>query len=179
MSLGARKRCGYKDRFAMASTKNIMTGVLLAPGPISTRLTVKNMSPAFKLAISKAKFLSAAKHLQDACLGSLVVLEKVSSQAHVFVKKPPDEMCVLLQAETHRHLCTDEEYKERFEMPTPVSVTDKMQQCLIEMGLVESSWFRNRKSLYKLACEASQSFTSEVTESEEIDFFSHETSDLV
>ena len=126
----------------MASIRNIMAGVLLAPGPVSTRLTVKNMSPAFKLAVSKAKFMSAANQLQSTNFGSLILLEQISSQAHVFVKCPPSEASYLLQLDEHRDLCTLEEYSQRYAMPTPMSVTLKMQQCMIERGLVPAESFK-------------------------------------
>ena len=119
----------------MASNKNIMSGILLAPGPIATRLNVKNMSPAFQLGVSKAKFMLAANQLQDAGLGSLVVLDKISSKAYVFVKKPPGEMRALLESE--EHLCNIEEYEDRYNMPTPASVTQRMKACLIEKGLLQ------------------------------------------
>ncbi len=125
----------------MASIRNIMAGVLLAPGPVSTRLTVKNMSPAFKLSVSKAKFMSAANQLQSDNLGVLVVLDRISSQAHVFVKKTPNEIHDLLLLKQHSDLCTPEEYFTRYIMPTPVSVTERMKTCMIDRGLVSAESF--------------------------------------
>ena len=123
----------------MASHKNIMTAVLLAPGPIATHLNVKNMSSAFQIGVTKAKFMSAANQLQASGLGYLIVLEKISSQAHVFVKKTPHEMSVLLQSDAIRTVSAFDiqEYEDRFNMPSPASVTAKMKQCLVELGLAQ------------------------------------------
>lgn len=126
----------------MASNKNIMTAVLLTPGPISTRLTVKNMSPAFRLGVSKSKFMNAANQLQSAGLGSLVLLDKISAQAHMFVKKPPHEMRVLLESDEHTQLnCTEEEYAHRYHSSLPASVTYRMKESLVEMGILSQQAF--------------------------------------
>ena len=131
---------GFRERFEMASHKNIMTAILLVPGPIATHLNVKNMSPAFRLGVSKSKFMSAATQLQSSGLGSIVVL-RISAQAHVFVKRPPHEMSSLLELDEYRGLCSEPEYMERFSLPMPASVTPKMKQCLVELGIIPQELF--------------------------------------
>ncbi len=128
-----------KLRFGLATVKNMMSGVLLAPGPVSTHLSVKGLSPTFNLAISKAKFMAAANQLQAANLGSLVVLDNISRSAHVFVKKPPEEVRGQLQ-----DFATDEEYSDRFSLPPASTVNMKMQEELVRLGYVPEAHFINK-----------------------------------
>ena len=110
--------------------------VLLAAGPVSTHLTVKNMSATFNMGVSKAKFLSAAKQLQEANLGSVVILDKISRASHVFVKRPPVEARQILELPQNAGYCSYEEYEKRYDVPMPTTITAKMRECLNEQGLL-------------------------------------------
>lgn len=121
-----------------------MAGILLVHGPIAVHKAVKNMSQAFNLAVNKAKFLSAAKQLQDADLGLLVVLEKITSNTHAFIKKEPREIRPKLQMQENLDLCTLEEYEQRFWTQAPTTVTAVVKEKVIEMGLVPASNFLPR-----------------------------------
>ena len=118
-----------------------MTAVLLTPGPISTRLTTRNMSKTFKIAVTKQKFHVAANQLQAANLGALVQLHS-GSKLHVFIKKTPQEVVDLLAMDKNSDLCTVEEYKQRFVMPTPASFKPPMQDYLVNQGLVPAEYFK-------------------------------------
>lgn len=125
-----------KDRFSMTSTRKVMAAVLLAPGPVSTHKSVKNLSPAFKVGLSKAKFMVAATQVAAANFGSLLVMDQLSSSSHVFIKKPSFEVREILELKENSDLCTIEEYEQRYEYPLPTTVTMKMRMCLVEQGLL-------------------------------------------
>ena len=133
---GRRPVVGKDRRFSVVSIKNIKIAVLLAAGPVSTHLTVKNMSTAFNMGVSKAKFLSAAQQLEKANLGRVVILDKISRSAHVFVKKPPAEAQAILVLPDNDDLCTSEEYAKRYNASMPSTITTKMRECLQELRLL-------------------------------------------
>ena len=117
-----------------------MSGVLLTPGPVSTHLAVKGLSPAFNLGVSKSKFMAAAQQLEAVGLGQLVILEAISRSAHVFVKRPPDSIMGQLQ-----DYALDEEYSQRYCLPPASTVTLKMQADLVRLGYVPESHFRVKR----------------------------------
>ena len=124
--------------------RNIMAGILLLPGPIATITSVKQSSTVFLFALNKSKFETAANKLQALDLGSLVYLHGRSSP--VFVKKLPGEMGPLLARDDCKDLCTIEEYKMRFELPPPKSITHNARcvnlvETVIDMGLVAPELF--------------------------------------
>ena len=130
--------------FSSPTTKNVMTGILLSPGPVSTVRVVQSLSGVFMSSVNKSKFLLAANRLEAASLGSVVILKSVSSKCHVFVKKTPAEMSQLLQLKENEHLCTAEEFQYRFELPTPAVVSQKIQRELVQMGLVAAEYFKEK-----------------------------------
>ena len=121
-----------------------MTAVLLSAGPVSSHLTTRNMSSSFKVAVNKARFLSAANQLQSAGLGMLVVLENISRNAHVFVKKPPVEMAPILQMPENADMLSVDEYQQRYCLPVPSYITEKMIESVVCQGLVPPDHFRQR-----------------------------------
>ena len=148
-------------RFAVPAVKNVMAGVLLTPGPVSTHTAFKSLSRVFNMAINKAKYLSAARKLQDAGLGMLVVLENISSQSHVFVKKMPSEAQAILERDRSAYLCTPAEYEQRFYLPPMKSVTPRIQQSLIQMGYVAEGLFVPQKeSKPKIPAESAETAPS-------------------
>ena len=137
---------GFERRLTIATSKNVMTAVLLAAGPVSSHLTTRNMSSSFKVAVNKARFLSAANQLEAAGFGKLLILDSISRSAHVFVKRTASEIAGLLQMPEYSGMCSVEEYDQRFNMPTPSYITDKMQEALIQQGLVPQQYFKQRQS---------------------------------
>ena len=135
----------FEKRLVQATAKNIKTAILLSPGPVSSRLTTRSMSSAFQVAIKKANFMSAASQLQANGLGTLVVLSSISSGAHVFVKKTPAEMALALQAPENVDLCSIEEFEERFNMPPPAYINERIQEGLVREGLVPQEHFKERR----------------------------------
>ena len=127
-------------RFGLATVKNMLSGVLLSPGPVSTHLSVKGLSPTFNLGVNKAKFMAAANQLVAANLGSLVILENISRSAHVFVKKTPEEVVGRLQ-----DFATEQEYAQRFELAPASTITLKMQEELIKLGYVPAEHFKQQQ----------------------------------
>ena len=122
-----------------------MSGILLAAGPVSTRLTVKNLSSAFNLAVTKTKFMSAAKQLEAANLGRLVLLEDISRTAHIFVKRPPAEAHEIFLQRANQDLCTPTEYEQRYHANAPTTITDRMRESLVSRGIVPAGVFTMHK----------------------------------
>ena len=131
-------------RFALATARGIMSGVLLTPGPVATHKALKNLSMAFNVAVTKAKFVSACNRLQAANLGVLVTIENVSRQAQVFVKRPPEEVREIFADPEHGDLSSFEEYAGRFELPPSAAVTPPMKQNLVMMGMVRPEHFKEK-----------------------------------
>ncbi len=138
-------RIGCCKRFLVANMRNVMSGILLASGPVSTRVTVKNLSSAFNLAVTKTKFLSAAKQLEEANIGHLILLKELSLKAHFFVKRQPDEVRDILLQPCNQDLCTFQEYEQRFFSPSPSTITPKMQQTLVAQGFVPPGLFSQQR----------------------------------
>lgn len=122
--------------------RNVMTGILYAAGPVSTRLTVKNLSSAFNLAVTKIKFMSAAKQLEAANMGTLVLLESISRTAYIFVKRSPGSAQEILEMNQNRDLSSASEYEHRYHLPSPSTITERMQEHLVKQGYVPDGIFK-------------------------------------
>ncbi len=156
------QRMGFERRLTIATSKNVMTAVLLSAGPVSSHLTTRNMSSSFKVAVNKARFLSAANQLEAAGFGSLVILDSISHSAHVFVKKTAAEVAAVLQTPEHSGMCSVEEYEQRFNLPTPSYITEKMQDTLVQMGLVPQQYFKEKKVKSSMAGFSELSYPSQI-----------------
>ena len=133
MPVGCNK---WKNRFSNPSTRCIMAGVLLSPGPVSTFYTVQGLSRVFNNAVNKAKFQSAAKKLEESQLGQLV-----NVGTGVFIKKPPHKAQTLLLKEDVMDLCTPQEYEDRFRRAPPSTLRLKLQESLVALQLVPAEYF--------------------------------------
>lgn len=133
------------SRFSNPTTRNVMSGILLTPGPVCTHTGVQSLSRIFRNSINKAKFLLAANRLQSANLGSVVILEKISKSCHVFVKRSPVDIRQYLDTDENGDLCSVEEYAQKFELPPPAPITLKIQHELVEIGLVAAEDFKQQE----------------------------------
>ena len=88
--------------------------------------------------------MSAANQLETSGLGSLVVLNSISSSAHIFVKKTPIEIAPALQSPENASLCSLDEYEARFTMPPPSYINEKIQMALVLQGLVPREHFKEK-----------------------------------
>ena len=122
-----------------------MAGILLTPGPVCTHTGVQSLSRMFRYSINKAKFLFAANKLQSADLGTLMVVERISKSCHVFVKKTPDDIRADLLSPKNNDLCTPDEYEQRFNLPPPAPITLKIQNSLVELGIVPAGSFKQQE----------------------------------
>ena len=120
-----------------------MAGLLLTTGPIATRVSVNGLSRAFRFIVTSSKFEAAANKLHNSNLGTFVTIKGVGlCQWGVFIKKPPSEAAALLQLEANAGLCIPpEEYELRYKMPAAASITRKMKDTLVDMGLVQRNSF--------------------------------------
>ena len=131
-------------RFLNPNVKNIKSGILLSPGPVSNYKSVQNLSRVFHSAVTKQKFVDGAKKLQEEGYGELVFLDELRNTTCAFVKKPVLEMQNFLQ-QIGTDLCTFEEYKMRYNMPPPSSVGTKELETLWERGHLPSSYSANQQ----------------------------------
>ncbi len=115
-----------------------MAGVLLAPGPISTLVSVKRLSRVFNDGLSQHKFLSAANKLVDSGFGILV-----NTGQQVFVKRSPAEVGPLLASSDIGDLCSSENYQNNYIRPTSTVVSRKLKQALVAMGAVKAELFHD------------------------------------
>ena len=119
-----------------------MAGILMTAGPVSTHNAFKGLSRVFNMAITKAKYVAACDKLVAANLGTLVVLENISQQSHVFVKKLPSEARGILEKDGYSlYMCTAEDYEQRFSMPSSLKITPRIKKTLVELGMVSEHLF--------------------------------------
>ena len=133
------------NRLANPTTRNVMTGILLSPGPVCNLQVVQTLSRVFMSSVNASKFQLAANRLEAASLGSLVPLKSVSKSCVVFVKKTPAEIGELLRLKENQDLCTIDEFQYRFSLPTPARVSKKVQWALVQMGLVPKEFFKQKE----------------------------------
>ena len=129
-------------RFDSPSLECIMSGVLLSPGPVATLNSVHRLSRVFNKVVNKEKFMAAATKLNEMEVGDLVTVncgDKWTKTVDVFIKKLPEEMGdVIVDDEV---LCTQQEYQQRFFLSPPLSIDDRLQNSLVEQGLVKAEYF--------------------------------------
>ena len=111
-----------------------MTGMLLTAGPLATLRLVRDTSRKLLLTVTKAKFETAAKRLESANLGRLVVLGGQGPKGAAFIKMSPAEITPYLQIPENADLCTLEEYEARFHLPSPPSITEKIKRQVAILG---------------------------------------------
>ncbi len=119
------------------SRQNIMKAILQTAGPVSTHQTVKQ-NWRFLRMLSVKQFLSACYELETINMGNVVSFEH--SRIKIFVKRPPDEVQAMLEANTF--LSTPEIYAQRFNRPSPKCITLDLQAALVNMGCVAEEHFR-------------------------------------
>ena len=128
--------------FSNPTTRNVMTGILLAPGPVCNLIIIQRSSQVFMSAVNKAKFVTAGNRLQGLGLGLMITVRA----QHVFVKKSLVEMESLLLMEGCGDLCTMEEYRYRFCLPSPSIITPSVKKLLVEQNLVAVETFNGTSS---------------------------------
>ena len=121
-----------------------MAGVLLTPGPVTTHMSVKRLSRIFNTAVTKNKFMTAARQLQTAGLGSLM---EIKTNLHCFIKRPPSsEVIDILLSPEYCDLNTGVDYARRYDLPVSAVVTDRIKSILVLQGLVPQEAFKERNS---------------------------------
>ena len=131
-------------RFLNPNVKNIKSGILLSPGPVSNYKSVQNLSRVFHSAVTKQKFVDGATKLQEEGYGELVFLDELRNTTCAFVKKPVPEMQNFLQ-QIGTDLCTFKEYEMRYNMPPPSSVGAKELDLLRERGYLHDGYLANQQ----------------------------------
>ena len=128
-----RRLVGVKGKWSMnPNLKNIKSGILLSPGPISNYQSVQNLSRVFHSAVTKQKFLDGAAKLHQEGFGTLVYLDEIQKTC-AFVKRPLHEMQIILE-NTGSDLCTYEEYERWFRLNLPASIGVRTVDILRRKG---------------------------------------------
>ena len=105
-------------------------------GPVCTHRCIHNNGPGFIRHIRKADFLEACSDLESQHFGELKTVNVFARTFQVFVKKRPTEMSQLL--ETNPDLGPLEAFKELYESPSPLCITDGLLARLVELGFLRS-----------------------------------------
>ena len=101
-------------------------------GPVCTHRCIHNNGPKFIRSIHQADFLAACSDLESEHLGELKTVNIFARTFKVFVKKNPSEISWFFEA--NPDFGTLEEFKEVYESPSPLCVTDKLLARLFELG---------------------------------------------
>ena len=115
-----------------------MAGILLTLGPVTTLSSVQRLSTIFNTAVRKSRYVVAAKQLESAQLGKFI--EGYGSG--VFIKKPPAEAAPFLLQPGTQDLCTPDEYADRYNKPPSSGIKSKLQETLVQQGLVPAELFQ-------------------------------------
>ena len=116
--------------------RNIMKTILFMQGPVCTQRCIHNNGPGFIRHICKADFLAACTDLECEHLGELKTVNVFARTFQVFVKKSPAEISWFLEA--NPDFGTLEEFKDLYESPSPLCITDKLIARLVELGFLPS-----------------------------------------
>ena len=118
-----------------------MSAILLMSGPVCSRTTMNSNGPKILRHITSEQFMSAARKLERANLGAVVEVKinMARSSQMVFVKKSPTEVGPGLR--DNADLCCVEEYAVRFNMRPPASLSLKLREKLVTMGLLHAEHF--------------------------------------
>ena len=133
-----------KKRFSDPSTKNVMSGILLASGPVTTLSALRCVSRVFHNSVTKSKFTLAAKRLEAANMGNLVSLTTGRRPLQVFIKRPPVDIQDILQCDEYNMFCTPKEYTEKYTATPSRAITPKMKSNMVSLGLVSPSCFKEQ-----------------------------------
>ena len=116
------------------SQKNIMAAILQAKGPIVNRQVVRG-GWRFLRHLKSQPYLSACSQLQILDFGSEITL----NTSQFFLKRPPDQVASILAE--YPELCSLDDYTERYSMPTPAVIAEKVRLKLINSGKVPPDLF--------------------------------------
>ncbi|XP_072020291.1 uncharacterized protein [Amphiura filiformis] len=114
----------------------VMSGILLAMGPITTHSSFVRQGPTSLRWINKEQFVTAAKQLEAVHLGSY----DSTIAGGVFFKKSPSDALTMLQA--HPDLASIDEYLVRYALRVPASVGPKVKEMLISQGRLLETQFK-------------------------------------
>ncbi|XP_072015240.1 uncharacterized protein [Amphiura filiformis] len=105
---------------------NLMSAILLTSGPINTHQAFTECGPEWLRHVTKTPYLTAARRLE-----ALDLVQLVRRGIDVVVKKNPEEVEGFLE---RNQMCSVEEYREMFEKPLPVAITDSLQRQMVVDG---------------------------------------------
>ncbi|XP_072015438.1 uncharacterized protein [Amphiura filiformis] len=138
--VGSRRKAGFNrlvGKHLTADQNSIMTGILLTAGPVASPVTVKRYGPRSLRNVTVPQIDSAEQTLERMNFGKAHEI-KAHKTMKIFVKRPPDEVEELLQ---NSDLCTFEQYRKRYFMPSPGRITQNMKDVLVQLDLVPQDHF--------------------------------------
>ncbi|XP_072015280.1 uncharacterized protein [Amphiura filiformis] len=112
---GTRYSC-YNTKRTSDHISNVMSAILLSPSSVTSFAQMRKSGPRYLRSISKHDFAVAARKLEEANIGEVLVSAKTGGST--FIKKAPDLVKDIL-ADNFSLLCTYEEYNERYHLHIP------------------------------------------------------------
>ncbi len=123
---------GKLTPYSEPTPRNIQAALLQTAGPITIHLVVRS-NFTFLKNIGVIQFLDAAYSLQALGLGTVVT---VKNRFKVFIKKPPDEARLILEA--NPDLCCPEYYAYRYSQALSKTVPLDVRSQVAAMKLVSA-----------------------------------------
>ena len=130
------------DTIKYATARNIMSGILLTPGPVVNFSSMRSTRRVFLHSVNKSKFDNAGNKLKAANLGNFISVQYQNKmKLSVFLKKHPDEIREDLKSEENKDLCSIEEYSAKYFSPSPAGINDRLKRILVSLGLLSQDAF--------------------------------------
>ena len=118
------------------SRRNIMTAILNIVGPVVIHRTVARNFKFLSMLTAK-QFSAAAEDLQKLNLGVLVSVQVKGHSTDYFIKRSPEEVRPILEADPE--LCLPERFEAQYKRPISKSISLAARAQLAELGLVHES----------------------------------------
>ena len=127
--------CIFQDQeLASISLQNIKSALLKSPGPICTFYASAQSGPRQLRKMSLETYNQACESLQMDNLVSVVALKRRRGFLDILVKKPPQEVFPILQA--NPGLCSAEVYWREYCSAVPIKITRDTRRRLVALGHV-------------------------------------------
>lgn len=125
------------DTKAQPSALSIKTACVLFAGPVVTFRSFKQGAPRSLRGIADTEFTAAIEDLQNSSWGTVrrLRIPRTANQVKVFVKQEPDDIV------WPKQLCSQDEYKLKYQQPSPKSISPAIKRALIANNYANSDLF--------------------------------------
>lgn len=118
---------------------SIKKACALFHGAVVTFRSFKQSARRNLRSITEDEFVDAIRSLQEDHLGFVrsVQVPRAANPVTVFVKNAPDDIS------WPSNLCTQEEFRQRYQLPTHRSITPAIKRELVSLGCVSEDLFKD------------------------------------